>query len=106
MAIACVALPGGDMFAEEGAVIALRKVGDVRGQKTGGEIDTQFGDIGRCVGNEAVPIEPDHDIAGRFLQQAMQHMTFDVTQTDLHTETCPSNTVVPNSSPFVRLQNN
>ena len=43
------------------------------------KIEAKFGDIGRCVNDEPEPVEADHNIARRFFQQTMQHMTFDVT---------------------------
>mgnify|MGYP006203654225 CR=1 FL=1 len=67
------------MLAQKGGMVACRQIGDVRQQQCAGKIEAKFGDIGRCVNDEPEPVEADHNIARRFFQQTMQHMTFDVT---------------------------
>jgi hypothetical protein len=42
------------------------------------------------VNDEAVAVEPDHDIAGRFFKETMQDMAFDLIQTNFHPNSAPA----------------
>ena len=79
-----------DVLAQRGGVIGLGQIRNVGEQQRRAEIEPQFRDVARCVNDKPAPVDPDHDIAGRFLDQAMQHTTFNVTQTNFHTDSAPA----------------
>ncbi|NCP12638.1 MAG: hypothetical protein GW858_00545 [Sphingomonadales bacterium] len=67
------------VITQKGGMSWIGQVRNVRQQQGVRKIETQFGNVGRCVNYESAPVEPDHDVTGRFFQQTLQDVSFDVT---------------------------
>lgn len=79
-----------DMLGHKAGMVARGQIGDMRQQQRRLHIKAELGNIGRGVDDETAMIEPDDDIARRFLDQAAQQAAIHVIQPHFHVKNCPS----------------